>query len=355
MIAALTGGQLAWDFLSYKAPLVNDHVFTDDSYAAFDSPFDIYVALEGTDIYDAWLSNDIVDGDVIIKDAIGTKQYLKFFKFTDGFGSPYLEIRAYDDNTFSAQENIVAVGAMYTSELDPATNPTDVIIVSLYGQYNQFYTTVAPDPQITLSSTEFILASDDAKTVGIGELIVTDTNDRLARVIKKTKLNISGDTKITCSAPVGFYPSNQVQKFKKIVDYVQNLDFTYLEGFTLTPTHLPDGSDIRMNTILDVMENTNIAQALADKNIITWRYIVDTFNGGLEPNCKSQLARVAMRRKQAMALLNVPSAQKFINSTDPVFTEEATLTDTKPTLDTAYIVSGGTQSLKQSFTFSIVN
>ena len=110
-----------------------------------------------------------------------------------------------------------------------------------------------------------------------------------------------------------------------------------------------------MNELLNVMSETNIAQALSDKNIITWRYIVDTFNGGLEPNCKYQLAQIAMKRKQAMALLNVPSAQKFINSTDPIFTNEATTVDPKPTLDTAYIISGGNQTLNPSFTFSLVD
>lgn len=355
MIAALGGGQLEWNFLSYKAPLVNDHTFTDASYTGYNSPFDIYIAVENSDIYNAWLSNDIVDGDVIIKDNIGTKQYLKFFKFTDNLGAPYLEIRAYDDDTFSAQEDIVAVGAMYTTELVLVSNLTDINIVSLYGQYNLFYNTVAPSPSVTLSNTEFILSSSDAKTVGIGELIVTDAGTRLARVIKKTKLNVGGDTKITCSAPIKLYPSNQVQKFKKISDFVKNLEFTYLQGFVLTANHLPDGSDVRMNEILDVMSNTNIAQALADKNIITWRYVVDTFNGGLEPNSKYQLAQIAMKRKQAMALLNVPSAQKFINSTDPVFTNEATSVDPKPTLDTAYIISGGNQSLNPSFTFSLVD
>jgi len=179
--------------------------------------------------------------------------------------------------------------------------------------------------------------------------------DRLTRVTRKAKLNVSGDTKITCSAAVNIYASNRVQRFKKIVNYVQELNFTYLSGFVLTATHLPDGSDARMNEILDVMYNTNIAVALAGKNIITWRYVVDTFDGGLEPNCKWRLAKLAKLRKQAMALLNIPSAQKFINSTDPRLTEDTTAANPKPLLDTRYIVEGGNQSLNPTFSFTLVD
>jgi hypothetical protein len=357
MVANILLPQLSFDFLSYKAPLVNDHIFNDHSYGSYDSPFDVYIAPFGSSMYTAWENHDIADGDIIFKDNVGIAhaQYLKFFKFTDSFGNPYLEVRAYDDDMFTSQENIMAPGSMYMSDLTQVTGPSDVDIISLYGQYNKFYTTVAPAPNVTLNATEFILSQADAGEVGIGELFVTATGDRLTRVIKKTKLNIAGDTKITCSAPVLFYASNQVQKFMKIVDYVKTLNFTYFEGFALTNTHLPDGSDIRMNEILDVLWNTNIANALADKNIITWRYVVDTFNGGLEPNSKYQLAQLAAKRKQAMALLNAPSAQRFIDSTDPVFTDAPTQSNPKPVLDTAYIVSGGNQDLNPSFTFTLVD
>jgi len=123
----------------------------------------------------------------------------------------------------------------------------------------------------------------------------------------------------------------------------------------LKDTHMPNGSDLRMNEILDVMYNTNIATALVQKDIITFRYVVDTFNGGLEPQSKSRLAILAKNRQKAMALLNTPSFKQFLDSTDPRFTDEATNSNPKPTLNTRYIADGGNLSLNPSFTYSLVD
>lgn len=378
MISAL-GSQTHLNFLSYNAPLVNDNIFSDvsPSYLQYESPpsFLTYIATADTAIYAAWAAKTLVDGDIIIT-AIGspnTVQYLKFFNYTDTHGAPYIEICAYDYPDFSAQIDIAAPGTMYTAA-GVAVASGHIDIVSLYGQYNTFLNTIpavsipSPYGPVTLSPKQFILAASDAVTLNIGDLFVsvlddiTPANNRLTRVVTKQKLDPAGDTLITCSGNVYLYPSNQVQKFLPLQTYVKELQFNYFEGFQLTPSHLPDGTDSQLNNILSLIYGessapgaTNLSQALSDKSIITWRYLVDTFDGSLEPMCKWQFANLCRDRGQAMGLLNAPSAQKFINSTDPVFTDAPTLSNPAPLLDTSYIVQGGNPQVLSSFNFGLVD
>ncbi len=194
-----------------------------------------------------------------------------------------------------------------------------------------------------------------SKNINIGDLLVDASGARLTRVIKKAQYDLIGNVKITCGVSIKFYSSNRVQKFQRLQDFVTELQFTYLKGFTLKDTHMPNGSDLRMNEILDVMFDTNIATSLESKDIITFRYIVDTFWGGLEPNSKNRLAQIAVGRKKCLALLNAPSMKQFTDSTDPKFTDAPTASNPKPILDIRFIPDGGNQDLNPSFSYTLVD
>lgn len=355
LIAAITGGQTDFEFLSYKAPLINDYEYADYSptYVTYQSPFNVLIAPEGSDIYNAWKTGVITDGDYIIKDNIGTKQYLRFFGLTDGNGDPYVEVRAYDDDTFASQENIAGFGTTYNTA--GALVATNLNIVSLYGNYNEYFTSLTPDPQKPIGNNEAIVSAADAAKIKVGDLLVDSDGDRLTRIVKMAKYNLTGDVRITANQPIKFYSLNRIQRFQRIQDFVKEYQFYYLKGFTLKDTHVPNGTGARMNTILDVLYNTNIAKTLKSKDIITFRYIVDTFNHGLEPQSKSRLARLAKSRAKCLALLNTPSFKEFLDSTDPSFTDAPTASDPKPVLQTRYIADGGNLSLNPSFTYSLVD
>lgn len=358
------------DLISYKAPLFNDQLYIDVSptYVEYQSPFDILHAVEGTAIYADWKNGTITDGDYIIEDSFGTKQYLKFFSGTANNGDKFVDIKAYDAPDFSGQDPIALAGTTYDSHGILVASGWN--IVSLYGKYNEFFDTIDPSvyPATTLGSNEFILVASDAGVIKIGDLIISsilDTNfqvngfGRMTRVTKKTKLAINGDTKISCQQPIKLFSSStpgsngKVEKFQRLQDFIKELQFTYLSGFKLTDAHIPNGTDSRQNEIMQVMYDTNIATSLASKDIITFRYIVDTFSGGLEPNCKHQLTNLALLRKKAIALVNLPSFAQFAASTDPVFTDAPTQSNPKPIIDTAYIADGGNQSLNPSFSFTL--
>jgi hypothetical protein len=354
LIDAAVSLQRSFEFLSYKAPLVNDYEYADysPSYIVYSSPFDVIIAPEGSDIYNDWKTGTITDGDYIIKDAFGTKQFLKFFAGTDSLGDPYVEVRAYDSDTFLSQENIALFGTSYnTSGSLVATN---LNIVSLYGNYNEFFDTLSSDPsKPALGSNEAIISAADAAKMKVGDLLVDSSGTRLTRIVKMAKYDIAGNVRVTANQPLKFYASNRIQRFQRIQDYVKELQYYYLQGFTLKETHMPNGSGSRMNEILDVLYNTNLAKTLKSKDAIDFRYIVDTFNHGLEPNSKSRLSKLAKDRQKCIALLNTPSMKEFLDSTDPRFTDAPTASNPKPVLNTLYIAQGGNLSLNPSFTYSL--
>jgi hypothetical protein len=120
---------------------------------------------------------------------------------------------------------------------------------------------------------------------------------------------------------------------------------------------VPNGSDAQLTKILNLLDPaySGLSSALESRHIISFRYIIDTFNGGLQPQSapKNIISKLAMRRQKCMAILNTPSIKKFSTSTDPRFTELPTATDPKPILNTAYIADGGNLSLSPSFTYSL--
>jgi hypothetical protein len=205
-------------------------------------------------------------------------------------------------------------------------------------------------------------------TVSVGDLLVSTDLDlcqvgnanrqqRLTKVTSVATTSLSGIVTVTTARPIYFYSGGntglQVQKFQSIPQFTTSFDFTYLEGFQLSDFHRPNGQDARITEILDVMYNTNIAATLATKDVISFRYIVDTFSGVILPNSKYQLSKLAMMRGQALAFINAPSMAQFQESVDPRFTAAPTAADPYPALQTQYIADGGNLALNPSYTFSL--
>ena len=139
-----------------------------------------------------------------------------------------------------------------------------------------------------------------------------------------------------------------IERYSSINDFVTNYTVTSLQGYTIPESAKPDNSNIRMNEILDVMYNTNIAETLEDRDAITFRYIVDTFNHGIEPSSKARLSKIAKGRMNAFAILNSPSVKEFKKSTDPMFKFDA-----NSTFDPRFIATGGNLSMNPSNIYSL--
>ena len=141
----------------------------------------------------------------------------------------------------------------------------------------------------------------------------------------------------------------------RVVDTIDtlstNLHVFTLNGFKLKKNvHIPDGSNLRQNEIIDYVlgdaVDSHIAKGLQSRDVITFRYVVDTFGLGLEANCKWKFASLCKKRQSAFAILNAPAAKDFRNSVDPSFKDGSALSS-------LYISQGGNLSKNPSWLFSL--
>jgi hypothetical protein len=324
-------------------------------------------------MYRDWTKGNIGDGDQDWKDNSGSLvQYLKFESNVDRDGFNILVCRAFSNELLTTPESIEGFGNTYVSSLPVGANSVGTYefnIVSTAGNISDYVDIIT---QLQPNVIELSTAVANSSGIKVGDLLVsTDTQiydnpltenvqSRLTRVIEvKSVSSVSSPgiytVQVKTERPIKLYPgtSTRVWKFKNIQEFVKTFNFTYLPGTQIKSASVPNGTDTRMNEILDVLYNTNLARTLADTDVITFRYIVDTFDGGIQPNCKYQLTKLAKNRQKCLAICNVPSMKKFAESVDPRFTSAPTSTDPAPILQARYIADGGNLSLNPQFTFSL--
>jgi len=138
---------------------------------------------------------------------------------------------------------------------------------------------------------KFNLSAANASKIEVGDFIVNaNLNDpKLTRVITKVKkLDPALGTpyyEYTLLEVPGLLSDSgidYVTRFTPIQKFVDRFQFTAFSGFKMTEFHLP-GTPAQLEKILSVLELTNVGDTLTSRDVIQFRYIVDTFNGGLEP------------------------------------------------------------------------
>lgn len=210
---------------------------------------------------------------------------------------------------------------------------------------------------------KFSLSLANAAGVNVGDLIVDNSvNPKLTRVTQKVK-RVNPSTGVVTfeytvlDTPAVTSPANTITVFTPIQTFCDRLQFSLLDGYVLGDYHLPNNTDAQIEKIYEIIETTNIGKTLASRDIISFRYIIDTFNGGIAPQMgpKSILSRLAKNRQKCMAILNAPSIKQFIDSTDPRFTElpDPNAGNPKPVLNTSFIATGGNLTLGPSFLFTL--
>lgn len=184
-------------------------------------------------------------------------------------------------------------------------------------------------------STNFTVtyANIDAPTtfpISIGDYVDTATSNRIARVNRIAKE--IGNTETVYTIFTDVEPSFN----NRIIKSFANASDSY-KTFVLGKAEI---SIKEINQYLSVLSSGNgIYNALVDKDIIDFRYIVDTFTSydvtGLLN--KSNLSQLAKDRQNASAILNAPTIEDFKKSTDPSFT------DADGVFNTLYVTTGGNQ------------
>lgn len=140
----------------------------------------------------------------------------------------------------------------------------------------------------------------------------------------------------------------QTFTYPSIDAYVDEYKALKISPFVVHTDSIPNGTDARQNAILDLIsKDTNLAKALADKNKISWRYLVDSFGLGLVPmdgyGSKQQLADLCGMKLNCLGFINMPSAKIFKESTNPSFVND------DGTLNIEYVKTGADETKNPDF------
>jgi len=184
--------------------------------------------------------------------------------------------------------------------------------------------------------------------------VKNDVNDTTLKIlytdapIKIMDVNLSGGTELSgqSSGTVNW----QALTYPSIDVYVDEYQGMVLTPFVVNADSMPNGTDARQNSILNVIsKDTNLAKALADKNKISWRYLIDSFGLGIEPidgyGSKQQLADLCGLKLNALGFLNMPSAKDFKNSSNPSFVND------DGSLNTAFVKAGADESKNPDYLY----
>lgn len=324
---------------------------------------DYYAAASGSTAYSSFKSGFIVSGDEILN---GSNTIIGYAKFTDNLTSgtlDYISIESYSDASLLNLQNAVSYGAGdhfrinaeekdFKQEFD--LSDTNYFTDFQINQPNELVLGIeTATPANKALVDEFIKVNHYIKGNAIGS-----TRTKLYKIISvKSKETLSPyrlEYTVTTMAPtvdeisgIELATGNTISVYKGIHNFVDDLKGQYLAGFKLRNELLPNGTASRQQDILGYLfDFTSIPQALAGKEVIDFRYVVDTYEGDISSSSKYYLAKLAAMHGQAMALLNSPSIEQFEKSVDPSFI------DSSNKLVSARLISeGGDLNLNPSFTF----
>ena len=174
-------------------------------------------------------------------------------------------------------------------------------------------------------------------------------NTRFTRILSVKEDAVTKVVTVKTLDPVYFGADNAtIERYKSVQNFVTNYNVQGLDGYTMRQDQMPDGTTARQNAILGVLTDTGLYATLSDKEAITFRYIVDTFDGAIEPNSKNVLSALCKNRQFAFAILNAPSVKELDDSTNPLFKF-----DSRADYDPRFVGTGGNQSFNPSNTFSL--
>lgn len=170
-----------------------------------------------------------------------------------------------------------------------------------------------------------------------------DPDDASLKIVKTDgPIAITGFSKV---GSVGIDYSTMA--YPQIDVYVSTYKGVALAPFKIHADSIPNKTEARQSEILEIVsKTTNLAKALANKNKISWRYLVDSFGLGLTDKSKQQLVDLCGLKLNCLGFLNMPSAKMLKKSDNPSFTND------DGTLNIELLKLGGDETKSPSFLYS---
>lgn len=177
---------------------------------------------------------------------------------------------------------------------------------------------------------------------------------RLTRIVNIKNDSVNTNLKIIYTdAPIRIHDANSGASeyyttiYPAVYQYITNLKGISLKPFKIHPDSMPNGTESRQNSILNVMGNgTALFNGLINKNKIAWRYLIDSFGLGLTNQSKQQYLDICGKKLNCLGFISMPSAKSFKKSTNPSFTND------DGSLNTTYIKEGANQDKNPDFLYS---
>lgn len=201
-----------------------------------------------------------------------------------------------------------------------------------------------------IEDNKIIISYDRYKDIVKNNLFLLSSGDRpWTRIINiqrinETEIEVSTDAKVKIKNIDTFL---QTDLFKPIYSWIETADFKVLSGFKVKEHHLPNNTPEQLSKLLDLVSiNSKMGQALiSDK--YEWRYLIDSFGGGLEIESKKQLAQLCEHKKFAFGILNCPQLKDFKNDNTKYTTNGA--------FDTNKLITGGDRINNIGTSYSLYN
>ena len=230
-----------------------------------------------------------------------------------------------------------------------------------------------------INGNEFVITPDNSSdyvdNVKVGDLVESE-NGLLTKVIKKiynkekqqyiftctdVVKNIAAVTPATIEEELeegegddtttteATFSINIHKPFNEVFKFVEG---TKLNGLKITNKHRPGFSkdgvydvEAGVEKIYSLLTNESegIYRGLKNKDMVSFRYIVDTLDGGIDSEMggKRHLAKLAKEVGQCAALINFPSVSLLKTSTDPIFCDNKQSINISKQFNTKYIPTGG--------------
>tara|TARA_R100000900_G_scaffold146317_1_gene135600 strand:- start:4297 stop:7491 length:3195 start_codon:yes stop_codon:yes gene_type:complete len=352
------------------------------------------VSTKGSQLYTQYILGNVTNGDEAeygTAFASAADNYLAFAAINYGYvhtgpavgdvngitDSNYnltaVQVTAYEDAAFTALSSAAefpgitpVAGSFYWGSDGVAGGANEIVIQSLTGSLNETIDIIASSTNEPSLFPNQVLIKAPNSAVTVGNYLVHDDGSlsgksRLTRInsvigglepadyptipVGETALLVECQSEILVRST----PLPSVELYYPVDEWVPNLNIFTLDGFALRSSYsVPNGTNDRQNEILnDTLSGTNLRKALTDRDVINFRYVVDTFGNGIESGSKAIYFSLCKDRKNALAIVNAPSAEDFKDSTDPKFT------DLTGALSTRFISEGGDLSLNPTVRYSL--